>query len=359
MLMDSLTCLSILACPQCSGELRQARAELICGRCGTVGKWVEGLPCFSDPSYYWGEVSREEMNQVLRLASDVGWEVAVERVIQESSLRRYICDPRRADFQFLWNLPPTASVLDIGAGWGAISSELGRRFARVVAVEGVLERARFIRTRMEQLRRQNVVVVCADFLRLPLAPHQFDAVVLNGVLEWVGMNSTAGDPRHLQVSFLRRIRDLLKPSGSLCLGIENRIGLAMLRGAPDHSGLRYTSLMPRWAADRWCRWFGRRRRSPANVGYRTYTYSLPGYRRLMAEAGFPQLQAFHAWDGYNNPSVLIPLDDPEVLRYFLDSLDLRQEGWRGRFKHRLLKWAAGCGLWRNLASDFVLFVEKG
>jgi len=357
--MNNVTDLSILACPGCLGKLSQNHVELVCTKCGPVGRLIDGLPCFADPTYYWGEIPREEMELLGRLAKDMGWRAAVETVIQQESLRQYICDPGRADFHFLWDLPPTASVLDVGAGWGTIASQLGRRFARVVAIEGVLDRARFIRTRLAHSAQDNVCVICADFLRLPLAPRQFDAVVLNGVLEWVGLATTQESPRNLQLRFLRRVGELLKTSGFVCLGIENRVGLAALRGSRDHSGLPFTSLMPRWAADLWCRWLGQHRRSSANVGYRTYTYSLPGYRRLLTEAGFRRLRVFQAWNGYNAPGVLVPLDEPRMLHHFLDSLQLRHQGWRGQVKHKLLKGAACSGLWKNWASDFVFLAEKG
>ena len=247
-----------------------------------MGHYIDGIPCFTDPEYYWGEISEEDMRETNRLAAEIGWKAGLERVVTRSSLRDYVSDPRRADFQYIWNLPTDSSVLDIGAGWGAIASALGYNFSRVVAVEGVLERTRFIDIRVRQAKLP-VEVICADFLTLPLAPRQFDVVVLNGVLEWAALAGD-GSPREVQLGFLRSVRKLSKPSGFVCLGIENRIGWGAIRGSVDHSGLRYTSLFPRRVAAWYC---SRRRgeyRSDQNQGYRTYTYSLPGYKRLLREA---------------------------------------------------------------------------
>jgi SAM-dependent methyltransferase len=359
----------LMACPVCQQGLEQSDAGWLCSRCGKVGTDVDGLPCFNDPNYYWGEIPREEMERANTIARESDWQQAVDQVVKAPGVREYITDPRRADFQYIWDLPRDSRILDIGAGWGAIASGLGKNFDRVVAVEGVLQRARFIDARVRQLGLDSVKVICADFLRLPLAPGQFDAVVLNGVLEWIGLASPAGNPRDLQLQFLRKVHSLLKPSGFACVGIENRVGWAALRYGEDHSGLRYTSLMPRGMASLWCNWRGRAYRSDANRGYRTYTYSLPGYRKLFTEAGFHSVKPYHAWDGYNKPSVLLPLDDKRALTYFLGRFDLQHsttgplkfgflKKLTARAKYTFLKQVIASGLWAQLASEYMFLVGK-
>ena len=261
----------------------------------------------------------------------------------------------RADFQHLWNMPPASAILDIGAGWGAIASALGGEFKRVVAVEGVLERAKFIQTRVGQLGLENVTPICASFTRLPLGHGQFDAIVLNGVVEWVPLATLSGDPRQIQLDFLRRVRQLLKPRGLVCVGIENRVGWALLRGAPDHSGLPYTSMMPRRLAAIWCRRRSDAYRSDANVGYRTYTYSLPGYRKLFSEAGFTKVEVYHAWNGYNKPTVLLPLADDRALRAFYRRRTTTSS-LRNVVKRAAADVTARTGLWQYLASEYVFIL---
>lgn len=347
----------ILACPTCGNDIENVGAECRCPLCGVVGQTIDEIPCFSDPNYYWGEVPHAEMKRINELARALGWHSAVETSITDAQMRNYICSPHRADFQYIWDLPQSATVLDIGAGWGAIASELGKNFSHIVAVEGVLERCRFIHMRTRQLKQTNVTVVCADFLKLPFATNQFDAVVLNGVLEWSAINSQ-GNCRDVQLNFLRRIRDLLKPSGSLCIGIENRIGLAMLRGAIDHSGMPYTSLMPRIMADALCFLRSKRFRSSVNINYRTYTYSLNGYRRLFRDAGLHLMQAFHASDGYNAPSLLIPIDRPESILHFIANRHSTRLAWLGRLRKMVLALAARSGVWAQLASEYIFLVKR-
>jgi len=317
---------------------------------------VDGIPCFCDPEYYWGEIPKQEMQRANRLARERGWQAAVEEVVREKMLRNYICDKRRADFQYLWDLPADSSILDVGAGWGAIATALAHNFSHVVAAEGVLERCRFIDVRAKQANLP-VEVICADFLGLPFGSEQFDAIVLNGVLEWCAM-AAEGDPRECQLRFLRSIRNFLKSAGVLYVGIENRIGWDMLKGAADHSGLSYTSLLPRKLASLRCRVNGRQYRSSANVDYRTYTYSLRGYRELFREAGYGDMRSFHAWNGYNEPNLLLPLENSAALLHFLDSCQFPQKGRRGKMKDIVLRISAHTGLWRQFASDFAFLVKK-
>jgi SAM-dependent methyltransferase len=296
------------------------------------------------------------MEAINRLSPEIGYKEAVERYLEDPELRGYVLDPKRADFQFIWNASSQSSVLDIGAGLGAIAATLARSFERVVAVEGVYERARFLRTRGLLDKLDSLQVICADFLSIPLAPAQFDVVVLNGVLEWIGLADQTIPPRDAQIRFLRRVHELLKPSGMLCLGIENRIGWVFLRGAPDHSGLPYTGLMPRAMASAWCRWKKNEYRSDVNVGYRTYTYSLGGYRRLLRMTGFRDVRPYHAWDGYNHPTMLVPLDNREALLAFYRKMGF--PGWKGKLRQASVYAGAVTKLWGQLASEFIFLAKK-
>jgi len=109
----------------------------------------------------------------------------------------------------------------------------------------------------------------------------------------------------------------LKPAGVLLIGIENRIGLHSFLGRIDHSGLPFTSLMPRWMASVYMKI-----RQPgfhrtllnSSAGYRTYTYSPWGYRKLLREAGFHDVDFWWPRDGYNLPHVMYRMADRTEIR---------------------------------------------
>ena len=261
----------------------------------------------------------DEVRQANRLALEIGWRAAVERIFPREA--DSICDPCRADFQFLWDLPPDSSILSVGDDWGAIATALGRNFSRVTAVERVFERARFIDIRAREMGTP-VEVLCAELLGLPLAPHQFDAVVLNGGLEWSCL-SPRGGPREIQLRLLRSVRDLLRPSGFACLSVENRLGWGRMSAG------------------------------------RGFTRSLAGYRKLFREAGFGAVRTFYPCDGCNHPSILLPLDHPGALAHYVEFKDFARSGWRGWIKRLALHAAAHTGLWAHLAPEFIFLMENG
>ena len=297
------------------------REELVCASCGPIGRYVDGIACFTGPSHGVSEVSREEMRQANRLARESGWRAALERVVPGKA--DAIGAPCRADFQYLWDLRPDSSILSAGDGWGTIATALGGNFSRVVAVERDFEHARFMDIRAQQMGA-SVEVICAELLRLPLAPQQFDAVVLDSGLKWLGL-AAQGRPREIQLRLLRSLRDLLKPSGFACLSAENRLGWGRGR---DRSGSGFTR-------------------------------SLTGYRKLFREAGYGAVRTFYPWEGFDYTSILLPLDHSGALAHYVEFRDFARSGWRGRIKRLGLRAAARTGLWAHLAPEFIFLMENG
>jgi SAM-dependent methyltransferase len=316
---------------------------------------------------YWGEITQSEMRTVNQMARERGWQQALETWVRprHPDIYSYVTNPVRSQWRFLVPLKPDSQILDIGAGWGPLSFQLAEAGHQVVPLELIAERVEFIRIRCSQSGDQRVRPVRGDALRLPFAPASFDMVVMNGILEWVGCFDSNGDPRQVQLRTLKRIRELLKPGGCLYVGIENRIGYNAFLGSKDHCGLRFTSLMPRVLADFYVRTrsrlaSGRRpghRSAVTAQGYRAYTYSYHGYRRLLAEAGFQLPTVYMALPGYNNPLYLVDADDPASFRYLMQtSLHPR------RRITRLLQWLAVETYFLNLpkyfAPAFCIFAER-
>jgi len=265
------------------------------------------------------EASLDEVRRANRLAREIGWRAAVERIVPGDA--GLICDPCRADFQYVWDLPRDSSILSAGDDWGAVATALGRNFSRVTAVESAFERARFIDIRAREMGTP-VEVVCAELLHLPLARRQFDAVVLNGGLDWSAL-AARGGPREIQLRLLRSVRDLLKPSGFACLSVDNRLGWGRMRAVGG------------------------------------FKLSLAGYRKLFHKAGYGAVRAFHPWDGYRRPSVLLPLDHAGALAHYVEFKDFARSGWRGWIKRLALRAAARTGLWAGLAPEFIFLLENG
>ncbi|MGH9476735.1 MAG: class I SAM-dependent methyltransferase [Terriglobales bacterium] len=334
-----------LQCP-CGEEVELAGEAFVCPACGRVlGRRQGGVLEVGEPTPYWGEVSQSEMQALLRQAENEGWRAAVRQRLSPS-LQAYVAAAARADFHELLPIAAGARVLDVGAGWGSIAAPLARHY-EVLALEGVAERAQFIARRAREEGLDRLQVVCGNLYSARLLPRQFDAIVANGVLEWSALLDLDAPPRSVQLDFLTQLREQLRPRGCIYLAIENRCGWAALRGGLDHSGLPYTSLLPRWVAHRVCR---RRYRAEGNFGYRTYTYTYRGYRRLFDEAGLRVAGCWISPGGYNWPSKLVPLHTGAI-RFG------RGQRTRSWWRRRLLGLAARAWVVRWLASDFLFLLR--
>jgi SAM-dependent methyltransferase len=145
-----------------------------------------------------------------------------------------------------------------------------------------------------------MVFVQADFFEVEFA-QRFDLVTSIGVLEWVP-KFRAGDPREVQIEFLRHARNLLAPGGRFVLGIENRLGLKYLLGAPDdHIGPPNIAVYDATlASEKWLKQSGQPLRS--------FTFTRAELAGLLAAAGFRESSFFAALPDYKLPELILPLD---------------------------------------------------
>lgn len=123
------------------------------------------------------------------------------------------------------------TVLEIGAGCGAITRYLGETGGQILSLEGSPRRASIAASRTRDLT--NVTVLAERFDDFE-CQEQFDAITLIGVLEYASMFSEGASPA---LNMLNKIRKMLKPGGHLFIAIENQLGLKYFAGAPeDHIG---------------------------------------------------------------------------------------------------------------------------
>ncbi len=126
-----------------------------------------------------------------------------------------------------------ASILEIGAGCGAITRFMAEVGGCITALEGSPLRATIAATRCRGL--QNVRVIADNFINFNTT-EKFDIVTLIGVLEYAQLFMGGEDPVNLM---LEKARSFLKPEGFLLIAIENQLGLKYFCGAPEDHVQKY------------------------------------------------------------------------------------------------------------------------
>lgn len=175
-----------------------------------------------------GEVEKEIIEYVKKfndsdyseiLNTDIRWPVF------------YHLSPIRQNVINWFDFKKDSSVLEIGAGMGAITPALCERCEHVVSVELSKTRATCIYERCKDYENLEIIVGNLNAIKFN---QKFDYITLIGVFEYA-CSFTEGDTPHK--TFLNRIKKLLKPNGKLIIAIENRFGLKYWCGAAeDHTG---------------------------------------------------------------------------------------------------------------------------
>ena len=129
------------------------------------------------------------------------------------------------------------TVLEIGAGCGAITRALCRRAKHVVSVELSKKRAQINFHRNIDVDNLTIYVGNQNDIDFD---EKFDYVILNGVFEYAISFTEGPDPYR---AFLEKARSFLKEDGKLLIAIENRLGLKYFTGsAEDHTGNYFVGL---------------------------------------------------------------------------------------------------------------------
>jgi SAM-dependent methyltransferase len=314
---------NIFACPRCKSTLDKQDDHFFCQNCKGQWDFISDIPKFSTHTFYWNRIPKERLDHLNQYAKDYGWQNALNELLpaDEKYLIDYATHKSRADFKNI--IPQTlvnSKILDLGCHMGGLSFLLATHCQSITAADSTFENLEFLQIRKTQDNIQNIFPVCIDpldFASLPFADSCFDLVVLNGVLEWVGAVRHDVDPRQIQINALREIRRVIKPGGYLYIGIENRFSYSYFIGSHDHSGLPFTSIMPRRLANVITKIINRSE-------YRTYTYSYWGYQSLLKDAGFSDYKIYLAIPSYRYPHGLLDVKDKiKIKSYIKNSLQDR------------------------------------
>ena len=173
---------------------------------------------------------------------------------------------------------PDKTLLEIGAGCGAVTGLFCRKVSRVVCNDLSKRRSMINATRHKEV--DNLEILVGNFEDIQ-TDEKFDYVTLIGVLEYAIYYISSESPF---VDLLKKAKSYLKPGGKLFVAIENKFGIKYWSGATeDHTGNPFDGI----------------------VGYdgveMVRTFSKPGLEEVLKEAGFTNLEFYYPLPDYKLP----------------------------------------------------------
>lgn len=193
----------------------------------------------------------------------------------------YHLSPLRENVFNWYSFDPNATLLEIGGGCGALTGLFCRKVKSVKTIELTKSRSDVNYERNKHF--DNLEIIVGNFKNIQLQ-EQFDYIILNGVLEYAGSFIDGKTP---YISFLEDIKKLLKPTGTLLLSIENRLGIKYLNGAvEDHTAQLFSGVNGYVGID----------------GVKTF--SKEELKRLLKKAGFNAFDFYYPVPDYKFPEVI-------------------------------------------------------
>lgn len=200
----------------------------------------------------------------------------------------YHLSPQREFLLDWYQFKKNASILEIGAGCGALTGLFTRKLKKVYSNELTSIRGKIIAHRFSD--KPNLVVYAGNLIDLALKS-KVDYVSAIGVLEYSGKyipHNTSNNYYQPFLNFLILIKKFLSKNGHLLLAIENKIGLKYLAGGKeDHYGTPFESIES----------------YPSYQGIRTFSKN--ELTDLLYKAGFKETNFYYPFPDYKMPSSIL------------------------------------------------------
>lgn len=174
-----------------------------------------------------------------------------------------------------------AQLLEIGAGFGALTGLLCDKCAGVTATERSAHRASAIARRW--VSKENLHVYAGEWSEISFGK-KFDYIVITGIMERACGGS--GD-RNDYAQYLKKVSGLLKEDGCLLLAVDNRLGLKYFCGAKEsHGGKPFEGI------------------SRYPHGTRGYSFSREELKDIVKRTGFSRMQFYYPLPDYKMPQLI-------------------------------------------------------
>ena len=230
-----------------------------------------------------------------------------------------------------------SSVLEIGAGCGAVTGILCEKCKSVTCVD--LSKKRSTINAYRNAEYDNLRIMVGNFEDVQFS-EKFDCITLIGVFEYSIYYISSDDPF---VDMLKKCRSLLKENGKLYIAIENKYGMKYFAGAKeDHTGKAYDGIEGYSDVDR------------------VRTFSGYALNEMLKEAGFSGIEFRYPVPDYKLPMALFSddrLPAPEDITYRSPNYDRDRVDSFDELK--VTRQICADGMFPDFANSFVISACNG
>lgn len=248
----------------------------------------------------------------------------------------YHLSPIRENLLEWYDYDKNGSVLEIGAGCGAVTGVFCRKTSRVVGIE--LSKRRSMINATRNAKYGNLEIIVGNFEDIQIK-EKFDYVSLIGVLEYSPLYINCESPFE---NMVKRAKGFLKDDGKLIIAIENKMGLKYLAGATeDHTGVPFDGV-----------------NNYENIDY-VKTLSKPEIIDLLRNAGYKKIEFYYPMPDYKMPNVIYSdnrLPNVGELRNIINVFD--RERYQTFNEEIVFDQLIKDGLFDYFANSFLIFASK-
>jgi 2-polyprenyl-3-methyl-5-hydroxy-6-metoxy-1,4-benzoquinol methylase len=235
----------------------------------------EGRDLYSD-----GDIEEELLEIVQNYAPEQYQDVILER---RSWPVLYHLSEQRENILNWYPFREQASVLEVGAGCGAVTGSLLDKVEKVTAIE--LSKRRSMINAERHRDSENLEIKVGNFNDVEQhLTQKYDYVTLIGVFEYAQLYMGCDSP---YITFLDKINKHLKDDGKILIAIENRLGMKYFAGCKeDHVGICFEGIED----------------YPQTEGVRTF--SRQELKRMFQNAGYKNMKFYYPYPDYKFPTTI-------------------------------------------------------
>jgi len=278
---------------------------------------------------------------LLKIFNEENPQAIIDKILHKNPswpLRYHLSDIRKNLLSW-YEFDEDKSLLEVGAGCGAITGLFCEKLEEVVAIEIDKKRAEIINLRH---KNKNNLEVITDNIDNFNGDQKFDYVTSIGVLEYSGRFIKSENP---YLDFLKKLKSLLAEKGQLILAIENKFGLKYWSGIKeDHTGRLFDSIED----------------YPEDKGIKTFSKS--ELINIIKSAGFSEINFYYPMPDYKMPTEIfsddyLPSEKHNLRADIFPFVDYSQER-KYLFDEKLaLNNIINSGYFDIFANSFLIFAE--